>query len=65
MKYTTIIQKNMVILFQSAFDSESDEDALKVHTNNIDICERDIAADWDTAHLIVTDEYGNILRFVV
>jgi hypothetical protein len=60
-----MIQKNNVVIFQNEFESQYDEDALKVHADNIEICDRDISEDWDIAHLIVTDEQGNIIRFVL
>jgi hypothetical protein len=65
MKYVTMIHKGTAVIFQSEFESKSDEDALKVHTRNIEICERDITEDWDYTYLIVVDEHGNTIRLVL
>lgn len=59
MKYLTTIQKGVMVIFQNEFEAPSDEDALKINTNNIEVCEKDITEDWDNACLIALDEHGN------
>ena len=64
MTYATIIRQGLMTIFENSFEAVSDEEALKVHTSNIEMCEKDITVDWDTAHLIVVGEDGNILKFI-
>ena len=64
MKYITAIQKGVMVVLQNEFESPSDEDALKVHASHIEICEKDITADWDNAYLVAVDEHGNISKWI-
>lgn len=65
MRYITMIQKGLMIIFQNEFDAESDYEAQKIHFENLKICCNEIAEDWDSAGLALIDEQGDIARFLL
>ena len=65
MRYQTIVQKGMMIIFQNEFDAESEREAQKIHFENLRICNNEIAEDWDSVGLALIDEQGDIVRFVL
>ena len=59
-QYVSVVVRGILVIFSSYFYAPTEEEAWKIHAQNIAICEKDITSEWDTAYMLNEEELKNL-----
>ena len=59
-QYLSVVIKGNFEIFKSYFYASTEEEAWKIHEQNLATCEKDITNEWDTAYMLNEEELKNL-----